>query len=105
MDIHVRARNKMSSSQSGNSSGNPSLGDDPVAIRLYARSIDAALDVATLESHGIAAEICGDTVGDTLNLYGLAVQKVELVVPRRKVEEAQKILAERLPTKSANQQS
>ena len=95
-------RNRMSSSQSGNSSGNPAFGDDPVAIRLYARSIDAALDVATLESHGIAAEISGDTVGDTLNFYGLAVQKVELVVPRRKVEEAQTILAERLATQSAN---
>ncbi|MBC7966926.1 MAG: hypothetical protein H7Z17_13490 [Fuerstia sp.] len=95
----------MSSGHSDNSPRNPSLGDDPVAIRLYARSIDAALDVATLEAHGIAAEISGDTVGDTLNWYGLAVQKVELVVPRRKVAEAQRILAERLATQAANQRT
>lgn len=71
----------MSSSQSGNQSMNSAGGDDPVAIRLYACSIDAALDVATLESHGITAEISGDAVGDTLNWYGLAVQKVEFVAP------------------------
>ena len=78
-------------------------GDDPVAIRMYARSIDAALDVATLESHGIAAEIMGDTVGDTLNWYGLAVQKVELVVPRHKAAAALKILAELSMRRSENQ--
>lgn len=78
-------------------------GDDPVAIRLYARSVDAALDVATLESHGIAAEIMGDTVGDTLNWYGLAVQKVELIVPRQKAAASLKILAELSTRRSENQ--
>lgn len=95
----------MLSDQTENESRNPSGGDDPVAIRLYARSIDAALDVATLESHGIPAEISGDTVGDTLNWYGLAVQKVELVVPRRKAAEAQEILTGLSATHAANQRS
>ena len=95
----------MSSRQAGNESRNSASGDDPVAIRLYARSIDAALDVATLESHGINAEICGDTVGDTLNWYGLAVQKVELIVPRRKAAEAQRILAVRSAEQSGNQRT
>lgn len=80
-------------------------GDDPVAIRMYARSVEAALDVATLEAHGIAAQIMGDNVGDTLNWYGLAVQKVELVVPRRKAAEAQKILFDQAAQHSQNQRT
>lgn len=80
-------------------------GDDPVAIRMYARSLEAALDVATLESHGIAAQIMGDNVGDTLNWYGLAVQKVELVVPRHKAAEAQQILSEQAAQHSQNQRT
>lgn len=92
----------MSSTNSDNGQLSSSLGDDPVAIRMYARSLEAALDVATLEAHGIAAQITGDVVGDTLNWYGLAVQKVELVVPRHKVAEAQKILAEQAKSRSEN---
>jgi len=92
----------MSSTNSDNGPLSSSLGDDPVAIRMYARGLEAALDVATLESHGIAAQVTGDNVGDTLNWYGLAVQKVELVVPRRKVAEAQKILAEQVTSRSEN---
>ena len=80
-------------------------GDDPVAIRMYARSVEAALDVATLKAHGIAAQIMGDNVGDTLNWYGLAVQKVELVVPRRKAAEAQKILSDQAAQHSQNQRT
>jgi len=95
----------MSSSHAGKESRSSSSGDDPVAVRLYARSINAALDVGTLESHGINAEISGDTVGDTLNWYRLAVQKVELIVPRRKAAEAQQILAERSAEHSGNQRT
>lgn len=69
------------------------LGDDPVPIRLYARSIEGAGDVALLESHGINARLVGDSAADGLN-YGLAVQKIELIVPRTEVEQANKILAE-----------
>ncbi len=36
---------------------------------MYARGLEAALDLATLESYGIAAQITGDNVGDTLNWY------------------------------------
>lgn len=93
----------MSSTSSAGDQQKSDAGDDPVAIRLYARSIDAALDVATLESHGIAAEIMGDTVGDTLNWYGLAVQKVELVVPRHKAAASMKLLAELSTRRSENQ--
>ncbi len=94
------------SSPNSKSAGQSSLtGDDPVAIRLYKSGMEAALDLATLESYGIAAEVTGDNVGDTLNWYGLAVQKVELVVPRQKVAEAQKILAEHAKNRSENHRS
>ncbi len=92
----------MSSTNSNSAGQSSSLGDDPVAIRMHARGMEAALDVATLESYGIVAQITGDNVGDTLNWYGLAVQKVELVVPRHKVAEAQKILAEQVTSRSEN---
>ncbi len=68
-------------------------GDDPVPIRLYSRSVEAAVDAALLESHGIDAHIIGDNAAEGLS-YGLAVQKVELVVPRRSLDEANRILAE-----------
>jgi len=95
----------MSSERSSSAPQRLTSGDVPVAIRMYARSLEAALDVATLESHGIPAQIMGDNVGDTLNWYGLAVQKVELVVPRLKAAEAQKILAEQAAQHSDNQRT
>jgi hypothetical protein len=42
----------MSSAHSAGVPQRLTSGDDPVAIRMYARSLEAALDVATLESHG-----------------------------------------------------
>lgn len=69
-------------------------GDTPVAIALFASGVEASLPAAVLQSHGIAAQVLGDTVGDTLNYYGLAVRKIELVVPSRQVDRARQVLKE-----------
>ncbi len=68
-------------------------GDTPVAIALFVSGVEASLPAAVLQSHGIDAQVLGDTVGDTLN-YGLAVRKTELVVPSRQVDRAKQLLKE-----------
>lgn len=60
----------MSSERSSSAPQRLTSGDVPVAIRMCARSLEAALDVATLESHGIPAQIMGDNVGDVHILFG-----------------------------------
>jgi len=86
-------KRKMSISSSDPQRQARNHGDEPVPIRLYSRSVEAAVDAAILESHGIDAHIIGDNAAEGLS-YGLAVQKVELIVPRRKLDEANRILAE-----------
>ncbi len=68
-------------------------GDTPVAIALFASGVEASLPAAVLQTHGIDAHVIGDTVGDTLNV-GLAVRKIELVVPSRQAQRARQLLKE-----------
>ena len=81
-------------------------GDTPVAIALFTSGVEASLPAAVLQSHGIDAQVIGDTVSDSLNV-GLAVRKVELVVPSRQAERARQLLkelADARPPRSADWQ-
>ena len=78
--------------------------DTPVSIALFASGVEASMPAAVLQSHGIDAHVIGDTVGDTLNV-GLAVRKIELVVPSRQADRARQLLkdlADARPSRNAD---
>lgn len=69
-------------------------GDFPVKLADYISEAEAATDLAALQSVGIDAQVHGNVSGDVLGYYGLALRKVELVVPSRQAEQAARFLKE-----------
>ena len=73
----------------------PAFGDDgPVVIRMYDQPTTAEIDAAILRSSGIPVQTTGTELADSLNYYGLAVRRIELLVPESRAQEAIQVLRE-----------
>lgn len=68
--------------------------DAGVRLTVVPSEAEAAILQATLQAEGISCQITGDTVGTTLNYYGSAVCRVEILVHASKLEEARGVLKE-----------
>ena len=80
----------MSTSQAENLFG----GDVPTTISRYISEVEAASDIAALQSIGITTHLLGGFSSEALNYGGLALRNVELVVPAKDAEHAVRFLKE-----------
>lgn len=76
-----------------------SLSPDPhneagVRLTVVSSETEAALLAALLLEEGITSRTTGETVGSTLNYYGSAVVRVEILVHASKLERARQVLRE-----------
>lgn len=69
-------------------------GDVPTTISRYISEIEAAADVAVLQSIGITPHLLGGFSSEAMNYGGLALRNVELVVPSKDAERAVRFLKE-----------
>ena len=87
----------MSTSQAENLHG----GDVPTTISRYISEVEAAADVAALQSIGISTHLLGSFSSEALNYGGLALRNVELVVPAKDAERAVRYLKEQFAAPKA----
>lgn len=66
--------------------------DAGVRLTEVSSEAEAAILQATLQAEGITSQVTGDTVGTTLNYYGGAVCRVEILVHASKLDEARRVL-------------
>ncbi len=76
-----------------------SLGPDPhndagVRLTVVSSETEAAFLTTLLLEEGITSQTTGEIVGSTLNYYGTAVCRVEVLVHASKLEQARKVLRE-----------
>jgi hypothetical protein len=69
-------------------------------VALFASTAEAAAPAALLNAAGIDAQISGGTASDGLG-YGLAVQKVEILVPATRADEAIQLLDQNSAARAA----
>ncbi len=87
----------MSTSQTENLPG----GDVPTTISRYISEVEAAADVAALQSIGISTHLLGSFSSEALNYGGLALRNVEFVVPAKDAERAVRFLKEQFAAPKA----
>ncbi len=69
-------------------------GDAGVRLTIVSSEAEAAILQATLNAEGISSQVTGETVGTTLNYYGGAVCRVEILVHESKLDDARRVLRE-----------
>ena len=73
-------------------SGPDSHNDAGVRLTVVSSEAEAAILRALLLDEGIPSQVTGETVGSTLNYYGGAVCRVEVLVHASKLEQARQLL-------------
>lgn len=75
-------------------SGPDTHNDAGVRLTIVSSAAEAAILRALLLDEGIPSQVTGETVGSTLNYYGGAVCRVEVLVHASKLEQARQLLKE-----------